>query len=315
MKITFGGQRYQTKDEKKLVEDFGIRAIGNYTAGNADLRIDRTILDAQLKARLGWVFQKAFQAISKTIIGRAISPTQVFSIYNNPGSLGTGLPKLNRNGSSVITGLSMGKGGRGTSAKFLASRMAATMSLHWKPLAPLTIRAKKRTNPQTAMSYFVDTGHLAKWFSDSANQNLGTLRLFDVNIGKQTQHYINGKLVTANRDILGRFTKANKGVVQTDSVNITLLPDVTRAMMPALYSPGLIGVDPSLQFEAAIGLGAVMQPGSRGKKPRSVLEKLRGQEKYNRPLVQPIMAFYARHEAPAAINEALMNSIKRTKLQ
>lgn len=309
MKITFGKRVYSSVDRRELIRDFQKKALGNYLENSADLEINRVVLSRELTANLNAVMRRAAAAVGQGILGRAKSPQQAFQIFSDQSGrtdYGYGAARLERIGNARI--IFDGVRNRSSANTRMAAKLNAQLTLQWTPLA---LRTTERKPTSSALSYFVDTGELQAFFAKQARQRsgqLGTLKLFSLGGG------------TSGRDALGRFARqdspealAAQPIVPLDSVLITLLPDVSRGMLPALFSGNFEATDASAVFETAIGLGAIMQSGSRGRKPRSVLDKLRGREEYHRPLVQPIYSYYLRVEAPAAVQAAVHRAIQRKK--
>lgn len=178
--------------------------------------------------------------------------------------------------------LSKGTGiGRGT------QKSRVTGGVFWPKLSLNTIAQKM---DRAGSSFFSDKGDLKRFFQS------GSLSLIS-RVGR-TRFTI---LDDANKKVDLR-RKGNK--VHLATLVIHIAPNVTPNLLPSLRTGNIGSVDPNMGLEKLLGV------------PQAVLSKLKGPKNgtmtgHQRPLMQPVMAYWIRDRIPNLITGRVITATDR----
>lgn len=170
-----------------------------------------------------------------------------------------------------------------------------TYDMEWAALSRRTImkksvpiggRSYKGTSPRNeATRFFKHTGDLQKEIKALANsvvQRTGTVKVY----------------YAATATAKSTRVMTNQRKVRVGQLSLRFLPKVPIRTLPGFLTEDPVTVDPRQAFERSLGLST------------SSLVKLMGVEGYQRPLLQPVFAYWMLTRIPNLVGTAVSNAIR-----
>lgn len=164
----------------------------------------------------------------------------------------------------------------------LATPLTVSRMMTWRNLSTSWMREKGNNR------FFLNSGALQARLKAMAKEYVRSTGGVRVNV--------------TYRDGQGRFVVKGSRKITSAKVNIKILPDIPRALLPGLTSGNPTAFDPSMGFERALGIEGLD------------LEKLRGPDpkidrgRRHRPLLQPVFTYWTLVRIPAMVYQAMQRA-------